>query len=74
MSQFQLDVSDCDSIVNDMRRLNVPAYVIHAQVLEVWQPPTMGFQIVGLWWTDVYRMAEHFKKLQQRKDEQRSAA
>jgi len=74
MSQFQLDCSDCDAILNDMRRLKMPAYIIHAQVLEVWQPPTMGFQIVGLWWTDVYKLTEHFKKVQQRKDEQRGAA
>ena len=74
MSQFQLDVSDCDTILNDMRRLNVPAYIIHAQVLEVWQPPTVGFKIIGLWWTDVYKMGEHFKKTQKRADENRGAA
>jgi hypothetical protein len=34
----------------------------------------MGYQTIGLWWTDVYRMAEHFKKIQQRRDEQRGAA
>jgi hypothetical protein len=75
MSQFQLDCSDCDTISNDMRRLNIPAYIIHAQVLEVWdQPPTVGFRATGLWWTDVYKMAEHFKKVQQRGDENRNAA
>lgn len=74
MSQFQLDVSDCDTILNDMRRLGVPAYIIHAQVLEAWLPPTMGYRIVGLWWTDVYKMAEHFKSVKQRRDEQRGAA
>jgi hypothetical protein len=74
MSQFQLDVSDCDTISNDMERLGVPAYIIHAQVLEVWEPPTMGFQIVGLWWTDVYRMAAEFKSVKQRRDENRGAA
>jgi hypothetical protein len=74
MSQFQLDVSDCDTIIHDMQRLKVPSYVIHAQVLEVWQPPTMGFQIVGLWWTDVYRMGQHFKAVKKRADENRGAA
>jgi len=29
---------------------------------------------MGLWWTDVYKMREHFKKIQQRKDENRGAA
>jgi hypothetical protein len=75
MSQFQLDCSDCDTIVNDMRRLSVPAYIIHAQVLELWdRPPTVGFRAVGLWWTDVYRMTENFKKVQKRADENRGAA
>jgi hypothetical protein len=74
MSQFQLDVSDCDTIKNDMRRLGIPAFLIHAQVLEVWKPPTMGFQIVGLWWSDVYSMTEHFKSVKMRKDENRGAA
>jgi hypothetical protein len=74
MSQFQLDCSDCDTILHDMGRLNIPAYIIHAQVLEVWQPPTMGYQIVGLWWTDVYRMAAHFKSVKKRADENRGAA
>lgn len=74
MSQFQLDVSDCDTIIHDMKELGVPAYLVHAQVLEVWEPPTMGFQIAGLWWTDVYKMTEHFKSVSMRRDENRGAA
>jgi hypothetical protein len=74
MSVFQLDVSDCDTILNDMNRLNIPAYLIHAQVLEQWEPPTMGFKIIGLWWSDVYTMAEHFKEMKNRRDEMRGAA
>jgi hypothetical protein len=42
MSQFQLDTSDCDCILNDMRALKIPMYVIHAQVLELWEPPSGG--------------------------------
>ena len=75
MSQFQLDVSDCDCILNEMRSLNVPAYVIHAQVLELWdKPPTMGFRLAGLWWSDVYAMAENFTGIKSRRDEMRGAA
>lgn len=74
MSQFQLDVSDCDAIKNDMRKLNVPAYIIHAQVLEKWQPPTLGFEIIGLWWSDVYKMTDNFKSVSMRRDEMRGAA
>jgi hypothetical protein len=74
MSQFQLDVSDCDCILNEMRSLKVPIYLIHAQVLEVWLPPTMGYRTVGLWWSDVYTMAAHFKDVRMRRDESRGAA
>jgi hypothetical protein len=74
MSQFQLDVSDCDSILHHVRQLNIPAYIIHAQVLEIWQPPTMGFRTVGLWWSDIYRMAENFVTVKMRRMENRGAA
>lgn len=74
MSKFQLDVSDCDSILHHVNELAVPAYVIHAQVLEIWEPPTMGFQTIGLWWSDIYTMGEHFKNVLQRRDENRGAA
>lgn len=74
MSAFQLDISDCDSILHHVRDLNIPAYVIHAQVLEVWEPPTVGYRAVGLWWTDIYQMAEHFRDVRMRRDERRGAA
>jgi len=74
MSRFQLDVSDCDCILSEMKANGWPVYVIHAQVLELWHPPTMGFQTVGLWWTDVYRMAAHFKEVRMRRTEMRGAA
>lgn len=74
MSQFQLDLSDCDSILNHVRELDIPAYIIHAQVLENWHPPTLGFRCVGLWWTDIYSMSEHFSSIRMRRDERRGAA
>jgi len=74
MSQFQLDVSDCDSILHHVRQLNIPAYLIHAQVLEIWRPPTMGFRTVGLWWSDIYRMAAGFVSVKMRRMENRGAA
>jgi hypothetical protein len=74
MSQFQLDVSDCDAILYHVKQLKVPAFIVHAQVLELWKPPTMGFRIAGLWWSDIYRMTEQFKKIMMRRDEQRGAA
>jgi hypothetical protein len=74
MSAFQLDVSDCNCILHDVQKHNVPAYLIHAQVLEIWEPPTVGFQAIGLWWTDIYQMAENFRDIRMRRDEQRGAA
>jgi len=74
MSAFQLDVSDCDSILHHVRSLGVPAYVIHAQVLEVWEPPTEGYRVVGLWWSDIYEPTEQFREVRTRRDEQRGAA
>jgi hypothetical protein len=74
MSAFQLDVSDCDSILHHVRELTIPAYVIHAQVLEIWEPPTQGYQTVSLWWSDIYQMTEHFREVRMRRDEQRGAA
>ena len=52
----------------------MPAYIIHAQVLEIWQPPTTGFHAVGLWWSDIYRMAENFVNVKMRRMEQGGAA
>jgi hypothetical protein len=74
MSAFQLDVSDCDCMLHDVRKYNVPAYLIHAQVLERWNPPTVGFEAIGLWWTDIFQLAEHFRDVKMRRDENRGAA
>ena len=74
MSAFQLDISDCDSMLYHVRKLKIPAYIIHAQVLELWDPPTVGYKSFGLWWTDIYQMAANYKRTRQRRDESRSAA
>lgn len=74
MSVFQLDVSDCDSIIHHVRESNIPAYLIHAQVLERWHPPTVEFYTAGLWWTDMYELAANFSEVKMRRDEQRGAA
>lgn len=34
----------------------------------------MGFDAIGLWWTDIYKMAENFRDIRTRRDEQRGAA
>ncbi len=74
MSAFQLDISDCDSILHHIRELDVPCYIIHAQVLEDWKPPTMGFRSVGLWWSDIYLMGEHLIDIRRGRVDLRGAA
>jgi len=74
MSAFQLDISDCECILHDVRKYNVPAYLIHVQVLERWDPPTVGFEAMGLWWTDIYQLAQNFRDVRMRRDENRGAA
>lgn len=74
MSAFQLDVSDCDCILHAVRKHKVPVYLIHAQVLERWDPPTVGFETIGLWWTDIYQLAANFRDVRMRRDENRGAA
>lgn len=73
MSQFQLDKSDCDCITYGMNQYGVGAYVIHAEVLENWKPPTWGFYCRSLWWSDVYRMREGYSSRKMRRDEGRIA-
>ncbi len=74
MSQFQLDTTDCDDILTVVREKLVPGYIIHAQVVEQFDPPTSFYRAVGLWWTDVFRMGEAFQSVRRRQTEQRYAA
>ena len=48
--------------------------VFTRNALEQWRPPTMGFEAIGLWWTDIYLMSENFRDIRTRRDEQRGAA
>jgi len=74
MSQFQLDTSDCDQIMEFVQRRRLPAYVVHAQVVEQYEPPTTRYVALALWWTDIYQMAEAFQMVRRRQTEQRQAA
>lgn len=67
MRAFQLDTSDCDEIVGFTQRLGLPAYVIHAQVREAFDPPTSYFECIGLWWSDIFSMAQRFQRLVKRR-------
>lgn len=74
MGQFQLDTSDCDDIVEVMRRERLPVYLLHVQVIDRAQPPTVRYVALAAWWTDVFSVAEHFQRVQRRPRETRAAA
>lgn len=74
MSQFQLDTTDCDDILAVVREKLIPGYVLHAQVVEQFAPPTSYFKAVALWWTDIFAMTNAFVTVRRRQVEQRYAA
>lgn len=76
MSQFQLDVSDIESILDAMERDGsfVPAFVLHCQVVDVPEPPTQKFDCVGIWWTSIDNLIDHIQEIKQRPRENRPAA
>lgn len=74
MGQFQLDNSDCDDIVDVVSRDGLPVYLAHAQVIDRADPPTVHYAAVGLWWTDLFSMREHFTESRRRPRETRIAA
>jgi hypothetical protein len=74
MNRFQLDTSDCDDILTVLKRDRLPMYLMHAQVFDRADPPTVRFQGVGLWWTDIFSMRDHFITTAMRPRETRAAA
>lgn len=73
MGQFQLDNSDCDDILAVAHREQLPIYLAHAQVIDRASPPTIYYAGVGLWWTDLFSMRDHFTGSRTRPRETRSA-
>ena len=74
ISEFQLDTSDCDDITTVIDREGIPVYLLHVQVIDRAHPPTLEYKALAGWWTDVFRMAEHFKRIRVRPRETRNAA
>lgn len=74
MTRFQLDVSDCDDMASCIRAIGVPGYLVHLQVLDRVEPPTLRYSAVDLWWTDMFEMAKSWKETTQRPRENRPAA
>jgi hypothetical protein len=63
---FQLDVSDCDDILNVVRLTGIPAYVFHIQVDREYHPPSDHILGKGIWWSDIFSMTGAFVKTERR--------
>ncbi len=75
MNQFQLDHGDVDDILAVVTREgNLPVYLFHVQVMDRTEPPTTRFEGLGLWWTDLFSMSEHYVGSRRRPREAKTAA
>lgn len=76
MTRFQLDVSDIESVLNDMEQNNhyIPAYLFHCQVVDIPKPPTVKFECVGIWWVSITNLIDNIEEIKQRPRENRPAA
>lgn len=74
MRTFQLDQSDCDDIIRVSTETGLPVFLYHCQVGTRAAPPTSKYTGLGLWWTDVLQMAQHFASSKVRPRETKVAA
>ena len=74
IGRFQLDVSDCDDIRDAARAAEVVPYVLHAQVIDRAEPPTVRHVATGLWWSEYQSLCAAFLGTRQRPRENRPAA
>lgn len=71
---FQLDTSDCDDILAVVRHDRLPVYLAHVQVIDRAHAPTIRYEAIGSWWTDLFAMRDHFIEARMRPRESRIAA
>jgi hypothetical protein len=62
MKNFQLDISDCDDILENVKREQIAAYIFHVQIVEVFTPPTSRFICGGFWWTNIFELSASFQR------------
>jgi hypothetical protein len=74
MGAFQLDISDCDDIRAVMTRERIPVYLVHAQVIDRYEPPARTYVGTGAWWASPFAMRGHWEDTRQRPRETRNAA
>jgi hypothetical protein len=67
MGSFQLDVSDCDDILEYVKREQIATYIFHVQVVEMFAPPTSYFRCAGVWWTNIFELSECFQYTRKRR-------
>ena len=73
ISEFQLDVNDFNDIVGATNNTKLPAYIVHVQARQQYSFPTRGTIIGGLWWTDVFTLQDHQKRISKRRGEDKKA-
>lgn len=73
MSEFQLDVNDFNDIAGATNNTTRPTYVVHVQARKEYSFPTHRTVIGGLWWTDVFTLQSHEKRVAQRRGEDKRA-
>ncbi|OQR65481.1 hypothetical protein B6E66_03910 [Streptomyces maremycinicus] len=74
MALFQLDTTDCDDIDAAAAALNVPVFLVHAQIIGRAHAPTERFEGVGLWFARPWDMLPHLEAVRSRPRETRKAA
>lgn len=74
IARFQLDVSDCNEVLLVTARDEVPVYLLHAQVIDRAEPPTLRYVALAHWWTDPFAMEANFVEVRTRSRETRPAA
>jgi hypothetical protein len=74
MSQFQLDVNDCNDILSWLKASRIPAFLFHLQVRDEYDPPTARKVAIAGWYMDVFEMQQNFMTIRKRGKEIRDAA
>jgi hypothetical protein len=73
MTEFQLDVNDFNDIVGATNTTRLPSYIVHVQAAQDYALPTRKTVIIGMWWTDIFKLQAHQKRIALRRNEDKKA-